>query len=156
MSQLELDAHVVELIRNRVANGEYPDASAVVREGLRLILKRIEPSDGGRVIQEASPSYDQEAARLIAVNLDQDVVERIRTLVDEQPEFADASAVVSRALYLLEDRAKFFHLRKLIAEAEAQIERGEFIRWRPGMMQELLELGRQRARDGLGPNPDVL
>jgi hypothetical protein len=73
-----------------------------------------------------------------------------------QSDFADESAVVSRALYLLEERKKLVHLRKLLAEAEAEIERGEYTVWRPGMMAELLELGRQRARDGIAPNPDVI
>lgn len=179
MTRLELDERIVAQLQERVASGEYSDVSAVVRGGLRWIKPRVEPLDIDRLLQEAREDYDrdgyeqgspelmdeseQEAeermTRRVSVELEVDVVERIEALLGDptgDSDFADESAVVSKALFLLEDRKKLLHLRKLLAEAEDDFEHGRFVRWKPGMMQELLELGRQRMRDGISPSPDVI
>jgi Arc/MetJ-type ribon-helix-helix transcriptional regulator len=168
MAVLEIDERIVAQLRELVASGEYPDGSSAIREGLRWIKTFVEPSEANHGLREARAEYDRNdlpepddlgGLSRIQIELNAEVVERIMAVLGSQTgqsDFADESAVVSRALYLLEERKKLVHLRKLLAEAEAEIERGEYTVWRPGMMAELLELGRQRARDGIAPNPDVI
>ena len=155
MASLELNKETIAQLQEYVASGEYADPSAVLRDGLRWIRTRVELTDEDHSIREARAEYDEQTQRQILINLDGDVVERIRALVDEQSEFANESAVVSKALFLLEERKKLLHLRKLIAEAEAQFERGEFIRWGPGSMDDIRERARQMVRDGVVPKSDI-
>lgn len=179
MPQLHLDESIVAQLRQYVTAGEYADPSAVIREGLRWINARVVPAEDNHALQEARAEYDpdgaddwpgdsldetgraddEETGRRVSIELDADVVERIAAVLGNQTghaDFADESAVVSRALYLLEDRKKLLHLRKLIAEAEAQVARGECIPWRPGMMADIRERARQMARNGVAPKSDVI
>lgn len=82
--------------------------------------------------------------------------EHFDTFVREQVatgRYANASEVVREALRILENQAKLQNLRELIAEAEEEYARGEFIEWRPGMMEEIRQEAIEADRLGL-PIPD--
>lgn len=65
-----------------------------------------------------------------------DIEERIQRQL-ERGEFADASDVVAHALELLEDQEKLRVLREMIAEADAEEERGEVVRMTPDFWPNL-------------------
>lgn len=83
------------------------------------------------------------------------VEERIRRHVDSG-RFADASEVVAHALDEMElaERRRAEHdekvdqLRALIAEADAELERGELVQWTPSLAAEILEEAREANRRG--------
>lgn len=83
------------------------------------------------------------------------VEERIRRLVDSG-RFADAGEVVARALDAMElverrrpERGeKVEKLRALIAEADADFERGDYVEWTPTLLDEILEDARAASRRG--------
>ncbi len=51
--------------------------------------------------------------------------------------YADATAVVDEAVRLLSERDMREHLRVLIAEADAALERGEVVEWTPDLFARL-------------------
>ncbi len=83
------------------------------------------------------------------------VEERIRKHVDSG-RFADETQVVTEALDAMElverrraeEEEKFEELRALIAEADAELERGEFIEWTPTLMSEILAEALEANRRG--------
>jgi len=179
MRQVQVSEQAMKRLREYVEADNGADPSSVIRDGLRWINARVVPAEHDHALQEARAEYDPDGAdvwsgdnpgetgredddqtgRRVSIELDADVVERIAAVLGNQTghaDFADESAVVSRALFLLEDRKKLLHLRKLIAEADEDFAAGRFAVWKPGMMQELLELGRQRMRDGVPPSLDVI
>lgn len=71
----------------------------------------------------------------------------------ERGGYDDAAAVVREALRLLEERDRLTHLRALIAEAEAEVARGEVVDWTPNFMERLIRESEEDARNGV-PIPD--
>jgi putative addiction module CopG family antidote len=51
--------------------------------------------------------------------------------------YRDPETVVEQAVRLLDARDKLDELRALVAEADAEIERGEIVEWTPGLFEEL-------------------
>ena len=83
------------------------------------------------------------------------VEERIRRRL-ESGRYADAAEVVAEALdtmeqverRLAEDEEKVEQLRALIAEADAELERGEIVEWTPTLMSEILAEALEANRRG--------
>ena len=59
MANLELDEVTIELIQERVAKGEFSDAAAVVREGLRLLQVRETRTRLDKLLEESRAQYDR-------------------------------------------------------------------------------------------------
>lgn len=68
--------------------------------------------------------------------VEESVAQRIRRHI-ESGEFADADSVVSRALDSMENEGRLRVLRSLIAEADAEEERGEVISMSPDFWPSL-------------------
>lgn len=83
------------------------------------------------------------------------VEERIRKHVDSG-RFADEVQVVTEALDAMEivergraeEEEKVEELRALIAEADAELERGEYVEWTPTLMSEILAEALEANRRG--------
>jgi putative addiction module CopG family antidote len=88
------------------------------------------------------------------IDLGAEVIEQIQQRVDEG-RYADATAVVREALLLLEEREKLEYLRAALAEARAQVDRGEYVEWTPELMDRLVEESEELYRQGAKPDPDV-
>jgi putative addiction module CopG family antidote len=71
----------------------------------------------------------------------------------ERGHYADPSAAVEEALHLLDRRNRLEWLRAAVAEAEAEVERGEVVEWTPDFFDRLKEEAAEDARRGV-PIPD--
>lgn len=71
----------------------------------------------------------------------------------ESGRYADGAAVIDEALRLLEDHEKIERLRALIAEAEAEVARGELIAWTPDLFERLKREADEDNLNGV-PIPD--
>ena len=80
------------------------------------------------------------------------IEERIQRQIDSG-RYADASAVMSQALDVLENEQKLRVLRELIAEADESVARGEVHEWTPTLMAEIWAEADEDDRLGL-PIPD--
>jgi antitoxin ParD1/3/4 len=69
--------------------------------------------------------------------------------------YPDAATVVREALRLLEEHDRLRYLRTALAEADAQIDSGDYVEWTPGLMDELIREADELARKGIDPDPDV-
>jgi antitoxin ParD1/3/4 len=78
--------------------------------------------------------------------------EHFDTFIRKQVEtgrYANASEVVREALRVLEDQVKLQELRRLVAEAEESIARGETYEWTPELMDEIIREADEADRMGL-------
>lgn len=77
--------------------------------------------------------------------------ERTEALVRERVEsgrYTDPETVIEQALRLLKERDELDDLRTLVAEADAEIERGEVVAWTPDLFDRLLQEARESAQRG--------
>ncbi len=79
----------------------------------------------------------------------------IRSQVDSG-KYEDADQVVNQAIQLLQDHEKLLYMRASIAEAEAEVARGEFVEWTPDFWDKLQEEADEADRLGLPISSDVL
>ena len=70
--------------------------------------------------------------------------------------YGDANDVLREALELLDKRDRFEALRVAVAEGMAEIERGEYVEWTPGMMDRLRREADEADRLGLPIDDDVI
>ena len=89
------------------------------------------------------------------VSLDPQLEELVRRKVASGL-YGDANAVLREALELLDKRDRFEALRAAVAEGMAEIERGEYIEWTPGMMDQLRREADEADRLGLPLDEDVM
>jgi putative addiction module CopG family antidote len=88
------------------------------------------------------------------VDLDPEAAEFIARRVEDGRN-ADATTVIREALHSLEGREKLSYLRKSLAEAQAQYDRGEYVEWTPDLLDRLEEESEEMFRQGIAPDPDV-
>lgn len=89
------------------------------------------------------------------IDLDPDIAQLIERKV-HQGQFESASEVVREALRLLEERERLVKLRAALADAEAQIDRGEYVEWTPTLLDELSDEADEMAAKGMKPHSDVV
>jgi antitoxin ParD1/3/4 len=85
-----------------------------------------------------------------------DIGEHFDTFIRKQVEsgqYANASEVVREALQRLEDQVKLREIRRLVAEADEAIARGDTFEWTPELMDEMIREADEAERRGL-PIPD--
>lgn len=70
-------------------------------------------------------------------------------------EYHDQDEVIAEAVMLLEEEQKLRTLRAELAEAKAEIERGEYVEWTPELMAEIDREARQAVAEGRKLDPDV-
>jgi putative addiction module CopG family antidote len=83
----------------------------------------------------------------MAITLNPQTEAEIKRLM-ETGHFTDASDVVGQALRALEDQEKLTRLRTMLAEADAQIARGEVVDWTPDLMDRLKREAAANVRAG--------
>lgn len=88
------------------------------------------------------------------VDLGPDLAALVRQKVDAG-QYPDIDAVMREALRLLDEHDRLRWLRAALAEADAQIERGEFVEWTPDLMEQLTHEADEMIRQGVQPHPDV-
>jgi antitoxin ParD1/3/4 len=79
---------------------------------------------------------------------------RLEDLIREKVEsglYADADAVLTEALRLLDERDRFRRLRAALADGE----KGEGIRFTPELMEQIKRDADRMELEGKQPNPDV-
>jgi Arc/MetJ-type ribon-helix-helix transcriptional regulator len=91
----------------------------------------------------------------VQVELDPLVADQIQRKVDAGL-YPDATAVVPEAMRLLEAHDQIRVVRAMLAEADAQIDRGDYVEWLPDLMEELSREADEMAQQGIKPHPDVL
>lgn len=74
----------------------------------------------------------------------------------ESGKYEDVEHVVDQAIRLLQDHETLLYMRASIAEAEAEIARGEYVEWTPDFWDKLQVEADEEDRLGLPINPDVL
>jgi putative addiction module CopG family antidote len=82
-------------------------------------------------------------------------IESIIKEMVESGEYHDQDEVIAEAILLLEDERKLRALRADLAEAEAEIARGDYVEWTPELRAELQREARQMVAEGRKPDPDV-
>ena len=87
------------------------------------------------------------------VDLDAQLAVLIRSQV-ESGRYADANDVIREAVQLLAERDRVRRLRASLAEADGQIDRGEYVVWTPDLLEELSQEAEELARQGKQPHPD--
>ena len=78
----------------------------------------------------------------------------VRALV-ASGDYHDQEEVVAEAILLLDDERKLRTLRSSLAEAEDEIDQGEYVVWTPELRAELEREARQMVKEGRKPSPDV-
>ena len=91
----------------------------------------------------------------MAISLDPQLEELVRRKVASGL-YGDANAVLREALELLDKRDRFEALRAAVAIGKAQIDRGEYIEWTPGMMDQLRREAEEEERLGVPLSEDAL
>jgi antitoxin ParD1/3/4 len=71
----------------------------------------------------------------------------------ESGRFNDPVEVIEEALLQMDERDRLADLRALIAEAEEEFARGEFVAWTPDLMDRLIRESEENSRNGV-PIPD--
>ncbi len=89
---------------------------------------------------------------MTTITVEPTIKERIERQVHEG-NFEDASAVLARALDVIENEEKLRVLRALIDEAEESVARGEVFEWTPTTWDEICAEADEEDRLGL-PIPD--
>lgn len=89
----------------------------------------------------------------MALTLPPELESMIRERV-ESGRYPDDVAVIEEALRLLEEREKTEHLRALLAEAGAEVARGELIDWTPDFFDRLLQEAVEDERNGVPIDDD--
>ena len=89
------------------------------------------------------------------VSLTPHLEELIRRKV-ESGLYGNASDGVRVALRLMAARDRHDRLKMAIAEAYAELERGESVELTPELVAEMKLRGERMVRDGIAPNPDVI
>jgi antitoxin ParD1/3/4 len=69
--------------------------------------------------------------------------------------YGNASEVVREALRQMEARDRHQRLKLAIAEADAEIERGEEVGLTPALVEKMKRVGERMVLDGIAPDPDV-
>lgn len=87
------------------------------------------------------------------VHLDAELEDLVRQKV-ETGLYPDVDTIVQGALRLLDRRDRLAYLRAAIANADAQIERGEYVEWTPDLMDELSREAEEMVRQGIQPHSD--
>ena len=88
------------------------------------------------------------------VSLTPQLEELIRRKV-ESGMYGNASEVVREALRQMEARDRHQRLRAAIADADAEIERGEEDALTPELVEKMRREGERMVREGIAPDPDV-
>ena len=71
-------------------------------------------------------------------------------------QFRDASETIAEAIRQMDERdRRLEELRKALAVADAQYERGEYVEWTPERASELFAESKRRFAAGKKPKPDV-
>jgi putative addiction module CopG family antidote len=70
-------------------------------------------------------------------------------------QFPNTADVIHEALIALEEREKIRRLRALVDEADADIERGNFVEWGPELMGQIRISAQTMVRSGRAIDPDV-
>jgi len=89
------------------------------------------------------------------IELDPEIAHLIELKVN-QGHYESASDVVREAMHLLEERERLHLLRAALAEANAEIDRGEYVEWTPTLLDELSDEADDMAAQGLKPHSDVV
>ena len=88
------------------------------------------------------------------VSLTPQLEELIRRKVDSGM-YGNASEVVREALRQMEARDRHHRLKVAIAEADAEIERGEEDELTPSLIEKMKREGERMVLEGIAPDPDV-
>lgn len=88
------------------------------------------------------------------VSLTPQLEELIRRKV-ESGMYGNASEVVREALRQMEARDRHLRLRNAIAEADAEIARGEEDALTPALVEAMKRTGERMVLEGIDPDPDV-
>lgn len=78
----------------------------------------------------------------------------IREKIETGP-YENANEVIREALLLLDERDRQKRLKASLADADQQIERGEYDEWSPELWERIMAEGDEMYRKGLEPSPDV-
>lgn len=73
----------------------------------------------------------------------------------ESGRYGDAPAVIDAALRLLDERDRIECLRRLVVDAEAEVERGEVVDWTPEFFDRLKREAADASRDNVPVHDDV-
>jgi putative addiction module CopG family antidote len=90
----------------------------------------------------------------VTIEVSEEIAAQVRELV-ESGQYPDADAAVREAIQALRRHRQILKLREMVAEADAEIERGESDLWTPELNERLMEEARGLYRSGAGPDPDV-
>jgi putative addiction module CopG family antidote len=82
-------------------------------------------------------------------------IESIIAALLETGDYQDQDDVIAEAIILLEEERKLRALRADLAEAEAEIARGDYDEWTPALRAQLQREARQMVAEGRKPDPDV-
>jgi Arc/MetJ-type ribon-helix-helix transcriptional regulator len=88
------------------------------------------------------------------IEVPDEIANQVRELV-ETGAYPDTQSAVRDAFRLLSEHRLQEQLNGLLAEAEAQAERGEVVEFNEETRQRIIEGGRAKAARGHVPNPDV-
>ena len=89
------------------------------------------------------------------IELDPEIAHLIELRVN-QGQYESANDVVREAMQLLEERERLQLLRAALAQADAEIDRGEYVEWTPTLLDELSDEADDMAAQGLKPHSDVV
>jgi antitoxin ParD1/3/4 len=89
------------------------------------------------------------------VELDPEIAHLIELRVN-QGRYESANDVVREAMHLLEERERLQSLRAALAEAEAEIDRGEYVEWTSTLLNVLSDEADEMDAQGLKPHSDVV
>lgn len=94
---------------------------------------------------------------MAVLEIDDDLIAKIKERVDAG-KYPSTLAVIGEALQLLEEREKLLYLQELLAEADAEIDRGEFVEWTPTFMSDIVQDLEEKKRRGIEieADPDVV
>jgi putative addiction module CopG family antidote len=90
----------------------------------------------------------------VRIEVPEEIATQVRDLV-ESGQYPDAETAVREAFRLLREHQLRQELRARLAEAEAEIERGELLEWNEETRQRIIRDGQARYERGEKPNPDV-
>jgi Arc/MetJ-type ribon-helix-helix transcriptional regulator len=88
------------------------------------------------------------------INLPADIAETVLHLVSDG-DYPDADSVIREAFDLLEQRRESARLWESIQAANRSIEEGHGIPWNEETKARIIAEGKEMARQGIAPDPDV-
>ena len=88
------------------------------------------------------------------VHLSPEIESIVKALL-ETGDYQDQDDLIAKAIILLEDERKLRALRANLAEAEAEIARGDYVEWTPALRAQIQREARQMVAEGRKPDPAV-